>query len=472
LTIIILVLTLLATWVSLPDDWPILPQLADLKQQVRLRQGLDLQGGIQVLLEARPPSGVTIDHEVMTGVMRRIEARVNGLGVSEPVVQLQGDRQIVVELPGIADTDEAIKVFKDTGLLEFIDAGATPLVPGTLVNTSLGGVDTVRAAGASPTPAPQATPGAVPTPTAAPTATGPVYTTILQGRDLESASVAFDQQTGRPEVAFVWKDDAAAKFQEFTGRNVGRVLGITVDKRVISAPTIQSQISKSGRITGVTLEEAQRIVIQLKSGALEVPLEVIQSRTVGPSLGQDSLRKSLVAGIIGLGVVALFMCLYYRLPGVLSVLALLIYTVLSIAVFKILGVVLTLAGIAGFILSIGMAVDANVLIFARLREELRLGRSVSTSIEAGFDHAWPSIWASNSTTVITCLILFWFGGVVGASIIRGFALTLLIGVIISLFTAITVTRTFLRLMVRYGRTTNHWWFGVERTPVPGAAAAD
>lgn len=462
---LIIALCLLAGWVALPDNLPLVPQLGELKNQLRLRQGLDLQGGIQVLLEARPPAGTTLDRDVMNGVARRIESRVNGLGVSEPVVQVQGDRQIVVELPGLADPNEAIKVFKDTGLLEFVDAGTTPLEPGRLISTSLGGIETVQTV-ATPTPAAA---GAAPTP--APR----IYQTILTGKELESASVAFDQQTGRPEVAFVWKDDAAATFQQFTGSNVGKFLAITVDKRVISAPTIQSQISKSGRITGVSLEEAQRIVIQLKSGALEVPLEVTQSRTIGPTLGQDSLRKSLIAGIVGLGVVALFMCLYYRLPGLLSVVALLVYTLLSFAAFKTIGVVLTLAGIAGFILSIGMAVDANVLIFARMKEELRLGRSLTAGIEAGFDHAWPSIWASNSTTLITCVILFWFGGVVGASIIRGFALTLAIGVVVSMFTAITVTRTFLRLLVRSDATRNPWWFGVERSgdaKAPAGAVAD
>ncbi len=474
LTVLLLVilLTLVAGWVALPDDMPLIPQLAGLKNQVRLRQGLDLQGGIQVLLEARPPAGVAVDTDVMRGVAGRIESRVNSLGVSEPIVQLRGERQIIVELPGIGDPNEAIKVFQETGLLEFIDAGTTPPAEDSLVNTSLGGIETVRAGGA------QATPGATPAPNATPAANptapaGPVYQTILTGRDLESASVGFDPQSSQPVIQFTWKDDAAAKFQQHTSQNIGRYLAITVDKRVVNVAVIRSAIAKSGQIEGVSLEEAQRVVIQLKSGALEVPLEVIQSRTVGPSLGQDSLYKSLIAGIIGLSIVGLFMTLYYRLPGFLSVIALLIYTVLTFAAFKTIGVVLTLAGIAGFILSIGMAVDANVLIFARMKEELRHGRPISTGIEAGFDHAWPSIWASNSTTLITCAILFWFGGVVGASIIRGFALTLAIGVVVSMFTAITVTRTFQRLLVMSGGGRNPRWYGVERRPAaPAPTAAD
>jgi preprotein translocase subunit SecD len=457
--IVILVITAVALWVALPDDMPVLPGLAPAKEATRLRQGLDLQGGIQVLLEARPAPGTTLDRDVMTGVARRIETRVNSLGVSEPIVQLQGERQIIVELPGLANPEEAIKVFQETGLLEFVNAGTTRLQEGQIITTDLGGLESVRGqasgAGAAPTPAPG----------------GPVYPTILQGKDLENASVGFDPQTNRPVLQFTWKDEAAAKFQDYTGKNIGNVLAIALDKRVINAATIQAQIGKSGVITGLALPEVQRLVIQLKSGALEVPLEVTQSRTVGPSLGQDSLRKSLIAGGIGLGIVGLFMTLYYRLPGFLSVLALVIYTIVTFAIFKVVGVVLTLAGVAGFILSIGMAVDANVLIFARMKEELRQRRPIATAIEAGFEHAWPSIWASNSTTLITCAILYWFGGVVGASIIRGFALTLVIGVLVSMFTAITVTRTFLRLMVKYGGTRNVWWYGVERRSLPASSSS-
>ena len=187
--------------------------------------------------------------------------------------------------------------------------------------------------------------------------------------------------------------------------------------------------------------------MQLKSGALAVPLEVVQSRTVGPTLGQDSIDKSIIAGIVGLTLVGLMMILYYRLPGFLSVIALLVYASITFALFKLIPVTLTLAGIAGFILSIGMAVDANILIFARLKDEIRHGRSVRTSVEAGFDHAWPSIRDSNIATMITCVILYWFGRYSGASIIQGFALTLFIGVVVSMFTAIIVTRTLLRVLL-------------------------
>jgi preprotein translocase subunit SecD len=211
------------------------------------------------------------------------------------------------------------------------------------------------------------------------------------------------------------------------------------------------------------------LAIQIKSGSLAVPLEVVQSRTVGPTLGQDSIDKSIEAGLVGLTLVALMMILYYRLPGLLSVVALLIYSSIVFALFKLIPVTLTLAGIAGFILSIGMAVDANVLIFARLKDELRHGRTIRAAVEAGFDHAWPSIRDSNISTMITCVILYNFGRYVGASIIQGFALTLFIGVIVSMFTAIVVTRTFLRLWLNIRPIRNRWWLGVEAThPVTGA----
>jgi preprotein translocase subunit SecD len=235
---------------------------------------------------------------------------------------------------------------------------------------------------------------------------------------------------------------------------------------VISSPRIDGAISTQGTISGnMTPEEVQTMVLQLKAGALSVPLDVVQSRTVGPTLGRDSIDKSLTAGIIGLATVGLFMILYYRLPGVLSVIALLIYTAVTFAIFKLIPVTLTLAGIAGFILSIGMAVDANVLIFSRMKEELRLGRSLRDSVEGGFNHAWPSIRDSNITTMITTFILYLFGSYTGTSIITGFAVTLFIGVVVSLFTAITVSRTLLRLVVESGLVKNRWWFGVESEPV-------
>ena len=236
-----------------------------------------------------------------------------------------------------------------------------------------------------------------------------------------------------------------------------------------NAEEIQYVISGQGIIEGVPPDEVNDMVIQLKAGALSVPLEIVQSRTVGPTLGQDSINRSLVAGAIGLGIVGLFMILFYRVPGVISVIALLIYTAMMFAIFKLWPITLTLAGIAGFILSIGMAVDANVLIFARVKEELHLGRSLPQAIELGFNHAWPSIRDSNITTMITTLILYLFGSYTGTSIITGFALTLFIGVAVSMFTAITVTRTLLRVLVATGLSGDRWWFGAS--PLPPATPA-
>ncbi len=279
----------------------------------------------------------------------------------------------------------------------------------------------------------------------------------MQGRDLANAYATTDE-VGRPAVGFELKGEAADKVLPLHQPEHQPEPGDRRRQGSDQQREHQGAISSTGQISGLSQQEVGNLVLQLKSGALEVPLEVVQSRTVGPTLGQDSIQRSIEAGIIGLAIVGLFMLLYYRLPGFLAVLALLLYTLFTFAVFKILGVVLTLAGIAGFILSIGMAVDANILIFARMKEELRSGRTLSAAIESGFDHAWPSIRDSNISTMITSVILYWFGGFVGASIIQGFALTLFIGVTVSMFTAIIVSRTFLRLMVDAGIARHRRWF--------------
>ncbi len=470
----IALLSLVTGWISLPGD---ALDINGFKREVRVHEGLDLQGGTQVLLEANPPKGQAFDSDVLNGTRDTIERRINGLGVSEPLIQTRGDRQIIVELPGVDDPQRAVQVLQETALLEIIDTQGQPLPEGYVVTTSLGGPEDQAMAQASPVAAsPETSPVASPdaSPAAAePSATpaGPVYTTIVKGDDIKDAYPTQDQN-GRFVVGFELKGDAADRFFKFTSENLGRPMAIVVDKQVISSPTIQGAISNQGQISGMTLKEVQDLSIQLKAGSLAVPLEVKSSRTVGPSLGQDSINRSIIAGIVGLGIVALFMVLYYRLPGLLSVVALIIYTAVTFALFKLIPVTLTLAGIAGFILSIGMAVDANVLIFARLKEELRTGRTLSSAIEAGFDHAWPSIRDSNISTMITSVILYWFGNFTGASIITGFALTLFVGVAVSMFTAITVTRTFLRLLVDSGLARHRWWFGVERDPQEAFGAAD
>lgn len=445
--VLIVVLGLLATYVVWPTNDAI--SLGPIQHEMRIKEGLDLQGGVQVRLEADPPPGATVSQDTMTAAKEIIEKRVNALGVAEPLIQQQGSNRIIVELPGVRDVDQAIKTFQGTGLLEFIDAGSTPLAPGTPVTTSLGGPVSVPGAAVSPTDPndPNAPPPALdPAAQAALQAAGPLYQTVVTGADLNPSGVAvgFDQ-FNKPEVQFQFSGDGAKKFGDFTTANVGKYLAIVMDKKVLSSPVIQSPITGgSGRITGnFSLPEAQGLVIQLKYGALPIPLKIVESRSVGPTLGQDSINFSVRAGLIGLLLVVFFMAAYYRLPGVLADLALVLYAVLAFAIFKIAGIVLTLAGIAGFILSIGMAVDANILIFERMREEQRSGKSLGAAIEAGFARAWTSIRDSNFSTLITCAILFWFGDAFGASIIKGFAITLAIGVLVSMFTAIVVTRTFL-----------------------------
>jgi preprotein translocase subunit SecD len=266
-------------------------------------------------------------------------------------------------------------------------------------------------------------------------------------------------------VSFAFRNESATRLETFTSQNVQKLMCIVLDNVVNSCATIQSAlIGGSGEISTSTREESEQLFTQLKYGALPVGLQVESSRTVSATLGQDSVAASILAGIVGLVVVALFMVLYYRLPGLLATLALLIYTALSFALYRLIPITLTLAGIAGFILSIGLAVDANVLIFARLKEELRRGKSLRSSVEAAFVESWPAIRDSNAATLITSLILFLFGNSFGVSIIKGFALTLGLGIILSMFTAIVVTRTFLRLIVPLSIAQNPWMFELEEAP--------
>lgn len=490
----ILALTAIAAWISLSGEMKVNLDLGGLKidREIKAFLGLDLQGGIQVMLEADVPPGSGVVSESMDAAKSIIENRVNGLGVSEPMIQRQGSNRIIVELPGLKDPALAIRTFGQTGLLEFVDTGSLYLDDGTVITTtgSLGtktssSATATPAAGSSaplpgsslPTPAasqtvsPTVQPAATTTPIASPTVTAGqsitasgtttattqpkqpaipdrVFPTIMTGKHLKSADVSFDE-TGLPEVKFSLTDEGAKLMADYSSANVGRYMAIAMDKVTISCPVIRNPITTGeGVITGkFSLEEVRSLVIQLKYGALPVPLKVVENRQVGPTLGQDSVTKSLVAGGIGLGIVILFMLLYYRLPGLLADVALVIYTLVVFALFKLIPVTLTVPGIAGFVLSIGMAVDANILIFERTREELRSGKTIGAAVEAGFSRAWTSIRDSNVSTLITCAILFWFGMNFGASIIKGFALTLGIGVVISMFTAIVVTRTFLRVLV-------------------------
>jgi preprotein translocase subunit SecD len=284
----------------------------------------------------------------------------------------------------------------------------------------------------------------------------------MTGADLKEAHVSADR-TGKPAVSFTLSSDGAKIFSDYTSTHTGQFLGIVLDKRVVSAPRVNDPITDGqGIIEGqFTAQEANELAVQLRYGSLPVPVKVVESRTVGATLGEESVRKSLLAGMIGLGVVILFMLLYYRLPGFVADLALITYAILSLALFKFIPVVLTLPGIAGFILSIGMAVDANILIFERLKEELRAGRNLRQAIDLGWSRAWPSIRDSNTSSLITCLILYIFGSSFGASIVKGFSVTLALGIAVSLFTAIIVTRTFLHTLLDNVKLADHpRWFGL------------
>ena len=406
--------------------------------------GLDLVGGVQVLLEADLPEDVEISPASMGTARTIIENRANGmLGVGEAVVQQVGDRRISVELPGETDPAAAIAALGETGQLEFVDMGTLPGVdPRTLVGTTI--------VTDYPVPPKDVPPGTT------------VYHTVMTGQSLEQVGVS--QERGEYEIVFSLDSEGTKKFRDYTKENVGNYLAIVLDKEIISIPVVRVPITNGqGSISGdFTAEEAGALVVQLRYGALPIPLKVVNSRTIGPSLGQDSLKQSLIAGLIGFGLVAIFMAIYYRLPGLVADIALVIYVSITIALFKLIPVTMSLPGIAGFVLSIGVAVDANILIFERMKEELRAGRDLDHAIDLGWDRAWPSIRDSNISTLITSGILFWFGSTYGASMVKGFAVTLALGVGVSMFTAIVVTRSLLHLFLDKIHISDHrQWFGIK-----------
>jgi preprotein translocase subunit SecD len=423
-------------------------------RNVETKLGLDLRGGLQTLLEADLPAGTNIASGDLETTRQILEKRANALGVSEVVMQTAGDRRIVAEFPGVKNPEDVISSLQQTGLLEFVDTGTTRPAEGTIIKTDFG-ADT------------SASPSATPDPAATPAADGstpePIYHTVMTGKDLKTISVSQASISGNFNINFTLSTEGTKIFGDHTAANVGKVLTITLDKRVISAPSINSAItSGSGQITGsFTSDAANALAAQLKYGSLPIPIKVVESRTVGATLGEESVRKSLLAGAIGLTVVIVFMLLYYRLPGFIATLALIGYAIFSLALFRLIPVVLTLPGIAGFILSIGMAVDANILIFERLKEELRAGRNLRQAIDLGWSRAWPSIRDSNTSTLITCAILYIFGNTFGASMVKGFSITLALGVGVSLFTAIIVTRTFLHTLLDNLKSIEHpRWFGL------------
>lgn len=443
--IVIFLLLAIAIWVDLPNNPGI--HVGEYNRDIETRLGLDLVGGVQALLEADLPEGEQPTAENMGTAKTIVENRVNGLtGAIEALVQQAGSNRIVVEIPGVEDPQQAISTIKETGLLEFVHMGSNPLAEGTIIQTDFGQSDV-------PTPLPTSTvePGAV-----APTPSDQTLHTVMTGENLKTVNVQRNQ-AGQYVIEFTLSPEGTKLFGDYTSQNIGQFLGIVLDKQVISAPRVNDAITEGqGVITGnFSLESANALALQLRYGSLPIPLKVVTSQTVGPTLGQDSLQKSLIAGFIGLSIVILFMSLYYRLPGVIADLALIVYALITFALFKLIPVTLTLPGIAGFVLSIGVAVDANILIFERLKEELRSGRTLQQAIDLGWERAWPSIRDSNLSTLITCAILFWFGSTFGASIVKGFSFTLAIGVLVSMFTAIIVTRNFLHVVLDNIEITNH-----------------
>jgi len=406
--------------------------------------GLDLKGGshlvYQIDLSKKDPA--QSDADVIDGVKQKIERRVNAYGVTEPIVQSISNERgsfVLVQLPGVTDIDQALKLIGQTAELDFrervVDASGNPVLdengnPEWVVAKAKGSDGQERE---------------------------------LTGKYLKpNAQVTLTSQTNEPEVAFEWNSEGAVLFEQITQRNLQKPLGIFLDNQLISAPTVQAVIKDKGVITGLNLEEAKTLAIQLNSGSLDVPLTLVERRDIGATLGEDSLKKSLEAGIIGSAMVIIFMIAYYRFSGLMACLALVVYVVLNLAVFKLISVVLTLPGIAGFLVSVGMGVDGNVLVAERLKEELRRGRTLGAAIEEGFRQSWSAIFDANVTVFIACAVLYWLGNTFGNFLVLGFATTLFIGTALSMFTQVVVTRTFLRTIVGLGMAKSPGAYGVAK----------
>ncbi|WP_037350262.1 protein translocase subunit SecD [Selenomonas sp. oral taxon 137] len=374
-----------------------------------IRQGLDLQGGTHVVLEAVDTEQAQVNDDAMNRVVAIMEKRVNSLGLTEPIIQREGERRVIIELPGIKDPDAAIRTIGKTAMLEFRDEDGN---------------------------------------------------TVLTGTDLKDAQASTNPQTGQNVVNLEFSDEGAQKFADLTMRNVGRTIAILLDGEVLTAPNVREPIlGGRAEITGQkTLEEAQNLAVVLRSGALPVKVEIIETRTVGPTLGQDSKDKSEFAFAVGLGAVVLFMVLFYHLSGFIADVALMAYTILLLGILYLMDATLTLPGVAGIILSIGMAVDANVLIFEHFKEEYQVQhKSLRLAMDAGFKRAFTTIFDSNVTTLIAAGVLFFLG----TGTIRGFAITLGVGTILSMFTAITLTQYLLKLMVNAKISENPTMYGAN-----------
>lgn len=433
LLIFIVILFGLALWVVWPNH--------EIRGRTGFTLGLDLKGGSQLIYSANlsMKDPALTDAQALEGVKQTIERRVNAYGVTEPTIQTMQNEQgsfILVQLPGVKNIDEALKLIGQVAELDFreqkIDASSG--------NTTWVIAKAVGSDGQEKE---------------------------LTGKYLKpNASVQTNPQTNRPEVAFEWNAEGAVLFTKITTRNLNKPLGIFLDNELISAPTVQAVIGAKGVITNDAwtlnnLNEPKTLAIQLNSGALDVPLTVVGRTDIGATLGADSLNKSLLAGIIGSALIILFMIIYYRVSGLVACLALIVYAVLNLAVFKLIPVVLTLPGIAGFIVSVGMGVDGNVLVCERLKEELRRGNTLERAVEESFRQSWSAIWDSNVTVFIACAVLLWLGTRIFANpTVVGFATTLFIGVALSMFTQVVVTRAFLRTVVASGLAKSPRAYGV------------
>ncbi len=395
--------------------------------------GLDLQGGMRLVLEAQDTEQVKVNDDAVLGALAVIQNRIDGLGVSEPVIQRKGKRQIVVELPGISDPERAEALIGDTALLEFVEAEWAPLDAETLtteeVNILAGEnmkLDKMIIRDAE---------GNVIKET-------PIFLgkTALTGNDLSFAGPGVNQ-FGKPMINIEFTPEGTKKFADVTRRSVGRPLAILLDGVILSAPRVNGPIpGGKAQISGsFSLQEVTDMVIKLKAGSLPVPVKIIEKKEVGPTLGKASIEQSIKAGLIGFVLVSIFMLVMYKFLGLIAIVSLAFYLFLDLTAFSLLHVTLTLPGLAGIVLSLGMAVDANVLIFERFKEEVRNGKSLMNALESGFQRAMITILDSNITTLITAFVLFWLG----TGTIKGFAVTLSIGIVLSLFTALSLTKFFL-----------------------------
>lgn len=477
--VFVVLIAVFALWVSLPDTESVSLDLdndgqTDFALNIEQRLGLDLVGGLRVLLRADLPPGAYTAADLQQ-TANNVSRRIDALGLTEPTIEvLQGSGRILVELPGVTNPEQAIETIQQTALLEFVDfanlrAQSSQLVGQRILTTEQVIINDQRRANqtsAETTPEPGADSGETgssePASLVNPLTNQP-FRTVMTGAGLQAAAAQLDPQGGWL-IQFELTPEGGQVFGPYTAANIGEPMAIVLDEVVLSAPIIQAELPTGGVITGqFTEEEAKTLALQLRSGALPIPLSVESAETVGASLGQESIALSVRAGIIGVIVILTFMLLYYRIPGLAADLALVVFILLNLAAYKLIPVTLTLPAITGFLIGIGTAVDGNILIFERIKEELRSGADISSALEAGFHRAWNSIRDSNFSTIIICGILFLFGQTPGASVVSGFAVTLALSLVINLFTAVIVTRTFLNIMVALLQrplTSRQWLLGV------------